>query len=559
MEPSNPDPDYDGTLKVPHPPINEQPISPPGDAQPPVPVVSPDIAPGTPAVVSGDFSAPAAMPTPVPAVSAGFEPASAYPPPPAPLPPSPQPFFSAPTPPAAPVFGGGDPLMAPAPLPGPSPGKRPAKSLLMALAAVLVIGIGSAAAYVGVIVPNKPANVLKAAFINSLQQKQSSSSGTISASSSGLAYKVTFSSAEDAVAKAADFQINLTVSGVTFPVETRLVNQNLYIRVGDLGTIAGLVNAYVPTAGATVKSLSSALSNKWIIVDSTLLNENSGVKCALNSSWTLTNADIQLLGAQYGKHPFATIQSTSSGTVGGKPAEKFDLSISNAALNDFGNGVVNLSVLKNLGKCLGGTSMSTPSTDHGHTPLTVWVDKGSKRIVQIANNSGDPKSGTSISTTITLNYGKVSITAPRNAEPAVQVLTSIQSTLGGSGIDLTQLLSSATGTQSQAKDTKRQTDILSLQTQLEAYFSQNGNYPSLSEMNNAGWRQAHMSSLDSNAMQDPDGASTSLAATPRAKVYAYQVRDSKGASCEADATQCAKYTLTATFSTGKTYTKQNLD
>jgi hypothetical protein len=46
---------------------------------------------------------------------------------------------------------------------------------------------------------------------------------------------------------------------------------------------------------------------------------------------------------------------------------------------------------------------------------------------------------------------------------------------------------------------------------------------------------------------------------PRAKVYAYQVRDSKGASCEADATQCAKYTLTATFSTGKTYTKQNLD
>ena len=306
----------------------------------------------------------------------------------------------------------------------------------------MVVGGGSAAAYFGVVVPNKPANVLKTAFINSLQQKQSSTKGTISASSSGLAYKVIFSSSEDAVAKAADLQLNLTISGVSFPVEARLVNQSLYVKVGDLSSIAGLAGAYNPSVTATVQSVSSTLSNKWIVFDSTLLDESSGVKCALNTNWTLTNADVKLLGDQYGKHPFATIQSTSSGVVGGKSAEKFVLSIDNAKLNDFGNGVTNLSLLKNLGKCLGSGATSTPSTNHGHTPLTVWVDKGSKRIVQIANTTGSAKSGATVTTTIGLSYGKVSITAPSNAEPAVQVLTSLQGTLSGSGIDLSQLFNS---------------------------------------------------------------------------------------------------------------------
>jgi hypothetical protein len=448
MEPSNLNPD-DGTLIVPHPPADPQAPSPEGDVQPPATpgpptglppapfesaqlpspeVISPDNAPGTLAVVAGDFSAPAASPMPAPmpnpAPSAGFEPAQAYPPPPAPLPPSPQPFFSAPAPPAAPVFGGGDPLVAPAP----SPRKRPAKSLLMALAAVLVVGVGSAAAYVGVIVPNKPANVLKAAFINSLQQTQSSTSGTFSATGGGI-YKGTFNTAEDTTAKAIDAQFNLTVSGVNFSVETRLVNQNLYIKVGDLSTIAGLVNGFYPSAGSLVQSLSSDLSNKWIVVDSTLLNQSAGIKCALNTSWTLTNADIKLLESQYNKNPFTTIQSTSSDKVGGQPAEKFVLNIDNSKLDAFGNGSVqNLSAVKALQKCPGSTTTTTKAstTGHGQTPLTVWVDKGSKRIVQISATSNNKNSSVSGSTTVQLHYGKVSITAPNNAESALKVLTDIQ-------------------------------------------------------------------------------------------------------------------------------------
>jgi hypothetical protein len=114
----------------------------------------------------------------------------------------------------------------------------------------------------------------------------------------------------------------------------------------------------------------------------------------------------------------------------------------------------------------------------------------------------------------------------------------------------------------------RQTDIQALQTQLEAYFSQNGFYPSLSDMNSADWRSVYMKSLDPTTLVDPlsscNPATTEcLLTAPAAKAYSYQVQDSQGNDCENDDMQCAKYTLTATYegtvNGATTFSKSNLD
>lgn len=124
------------------------------------------------------------------------------------------------------------------------------------------------------------------------------------------------------------------------------------------------------------------------------------------------------------------------------------------------------------------------------------------------------------------------------------------------------------GQQAYARDTKRQTDIQSLQTQLEAFFSQQGYYPSLADMNNADWRATNMKSLDSGNLVDPSSNCNSstaacLVASPQPKAYAYAVANSQGGSCESNDTTCAQYTLTATYESSrngaKTYTKTNLD
>lgn len=127
------------------------------------------------------------------------------------------------------------------------------------------------------------------------------------------------------------------------------------------------------------------------------------------------------------------------------------------------------------------------------------------------------------------------------------------------GILAALVITTYSGIQAKARNSKRQTDVQSVQTQLEAYFAQQGHYPSLTDMNSSSWLTTNMKSLDTGALKDPQGSSSTLVTSPVAKSYAYAVTNSSGTSCESDDTTCAQYTLTATLEGGGTYAKSNLD
>ncbi len=136
------------------------------------------------------------------------------------------------------------------------------------------------------------------------------------------------------------------------------------------------------------------------------------------------------------------------------------------------------------------------------------------------------------------------------------------------GILAAIVISTYSGIQVKERNSKRQTDIVAIQTQLEAFYSQNGYYPSSKDINNAKWRDKNMPNLNPSDMIDPsssnqNAADASLALLAAPKVFSYQVTDSNGNSCESVDTNCAKYTLTATYEGSvngqSTYVKKNLD
>src|SRR5579884_4306545 len=71
------------------------------------------------------------------------------------------------------------------------------------------------------------------------------------------------------------------------------------------------------------------------------------------------------------------------------------------------------------------------------------------------------------------------------------------------------VITTYSGIQAKARNAKRQSDVSAIQTQLEAFFSQNGYYPNLAELNNASWRTTNMPTLDQNALVDPSENATS--------------------------------------------------
>src|SRR5438270_863968 len=71
------------------------------------------------------------------------------------------------------------------------------------------------------------------------------------------------------------------------------------------------------------------------------------------------------------------------------------------------------------------------------------------------------------------------------------------------GILALLVITTYSGIQAKARNSKRSSDVKSLQTHIEAFFSQNGYYPSLADMNNGSWLTTNMKSLDQNALVDP--------------------------------------------------------
>lgn len=136
------------------------------------------------------------------------------------------------------------------------------------------------------------------------------------------------------------------------------------------------------------------------------------------------------------------------------------------------------------------------------------------------------------------------------------------------GILALLVITTYSGIQQKARNNTRQGNIGAIQTQLEGFFQDHGYYPSLADMNQTAdptWLKDNLKSLDQSALVDPSNKDHSqvLVSAPAAKSYSYEVTTADGASCEADDTTCAQYTLTATYEgqvNGKdTYVKTNAD
>ena len=121
------------------------------------------------------------------------------------------------------------------------------------------------------------------------------------------------------------------------------------------------------------------------------------------------------------------------------------------------------------------------------------------------------------------------------------------------------IFSTHAGIAEKQRDDTRQQDISEIRDELEAYYTQNNKYPTLSELNDETWRAKNMKGLDSSVLQDPSSHSNIIIGKPAKDVYAYTVTAASGKSCDNIKALCTQYTLTATLEGGGTYVKDNLN
>jgi len=132
------------------------------------------------------------------------------------------------------------------------------------------------------------------------------------------------------------------------------------------------------------------------------------------------------------------------------------------------------------------------------------------------------------------------------------------------------------GIQAKSRNASRQKELKDLQSQIEAFYSQNGYYPNLTDMNSPSWRATNMKNLNDSDLVDPssncDPAKQSCLGGDQngvAKQFEYYATQSDGVTncngkLNSGADQnCAQYTLTATYegsvNNSQTFVLKNLD
>lgn len=117
------------------------------------------------------------------------------------------------------------------------------------------------------------------------------------------------------------------------------------------------------------------------------------------------------------------------------------------------------------------------------------------------------------------------------------------------GILAALVITTFSGIQRRARDTERQTDIKAIHNIVEAYYADNGYYPTLTVL------QAGLPGLDDEALVPPGNTPVQIdAAASTTSKYQY----SPTASCDNSTTMCLDYTLAAALEGGGSYTKTAL-
>ena len=78
------------------------------------------------------------------------------------------------------------------------------------------------------------------------------------------------------------------------------------------------------------------------------------------------------------------------------------------------------------------------------------------------------------------------------------------------GILATLVIVTFTGIQQKARNSQRQTDINAVDSHVEAYYAQSGNYPTLANLNDATWRGGYLHIGRTNTDQDASASFRNL-------------------------------------------------
>lgn len=309
--------------------------------------------------------------------------------------------------------------------------KQPRRLLLLLIIAMVVLGSGGAFAYFGMVVPNRPENVLRSMLTNTVSSKTMQSEGKIYIELEDFSTTIDFTSAAD-VSNLSEPRVSATFDAdiliAKLNLELVLFDRDAYFKLSGLDGVLDLFSGQLGASdelSGTIDTVLNELLGKWFVINESLINQ-SGITLSESAE-----QDLSTIMTALTDHEILVAETRfDDEDVRGKSAFHYAIIFDEQAIKD--------AVASLQGKTLFGQTISAEDVEEmlstfnvtNMKPLNVWVYKHNKRLARVAFKEEADGMKVETSTTFYAYDEPVTIEKPSKAKSILELSNIVQELMG---------------------------------------------------------------------------------------------------------------------------------
>ncbi len=345
--------------------------------------------------------------------------------------------------------------------------KRLPVVLAAIIALVLLVG-GGAAAYLGIILPNKPENVLKQALVNITDIDEISSNGAegeikfveVESMPEGIGNTTFELYRNDQGVFSFNSKTDLSVTSLSVDIR-RPEGKEAYVKLDGLTGLGPLLQsyytsflgvggstdpatqAYLDNAMNAITGFLDSLNNQWYVIEESMINEmfeNPELP-------QMSDEDKDKIVESYKQNEFLSIVNTlEEQEIHGVNSYQYELSIDKEKLKSFAQAIKDAEI---EGFDFSDSELkSIDDLDTSKFKITVWISKSSKQFTQILVNTLEEGQKADFRLAIKDVDQEVNVEKPEDAKTIMELMGELQPLFGGFSVNSSPdlLQSQSTGT-----------------------------------------------------------------------------------------------------------------
>lgn len=303
------------------------------------------------------------------------------------------------------------------------PKKRGLKALMIAVIAVAVVGAGTFA-YFGVVVPNQPENVVKAALANLLSASSANARGSAQMNWSNFSVNPVFN-VEIAEDKSAALGVKANLGGADLSLDVKQIADDAYLKLsglsglGDSWQDALVAYGFSDQQVSTVDDLVTSIEDKWIVINNVAQSTQDG----------LPNIDAAQISTAFGEREIITsAEKIGEETIESRAASHFKVTFNKDEIKA-GIDALNVENLDEEKK----NQLKTTLDELNLSDIDLWVYDDTKEFAKFThagNFSDNPDNGSYEAEVVFINFNQsVSVEAPTDTVSGAELWLDLNNSL----------------------------------------------------------------------------------------------------------------------------------